>query len=202
MAKGTPIHVHLLDDPAVRRFAEVAQKVCDLFERVDDLPKVQFLQQLEELLPLAYSLAHRLPDPYDWPDDDDEDEQREPGWYEPGPKGMSGAERMARWKDLRSRITAKLSWHALVHFVYDPVSVDERQAISADLADLLADVYLDLEAGLILFAKPGEEERAQAIWDWRFHLGLGWGRHVAEALLPIHSLIHNHYDEDDEVFDI
>ena len=196
MAKGTPIHVHLLDDPDVKRFAEVAEEVCDVFERVDDLSKIEFLQQLEELLPLIYSQAHRLPDPFNWEDDNDD----EP--YERGPEGMSHAERMARWKELRQRVTARLGWHSLVHFVYDPVSVDERDAISADLADMLAEVYLDLKNGLSLYTRSTDEDRAQGLWDWRFHLGLGWGRHVAEALLPIHSLIHNHYDEDDEVFEV
>ncbi len=194
MPKGTPIHVHLLDDSDVKRFAKVAAEVCDVFERVDDLSKIEFLQQLEELLPLVYSQAHRLPDPFNWEEDDDD----EP--YEPGPEGIRGAERLARWKDLRQRITAKLSWHALVHFVYDPVSVDEREVIPADLADMLADVYLDLKNGLILYGRSTDEDRAQGVWNWRFDLALSWGRHVAEALLPIHSLIHNHYDEDDEVF--
>ncbi len=194
MAKGTPIHVHLLDDPDVKRFAEVAEKVCDLFEHVDDLPEVSFLQQLEELLPLAYSLAHRIPDPYDWEHDDDDRE------YEPGPEGISRNEWLARWKDWRNRINAKLGWHSLVHFVYDPVSADEREAIAVNFAVILADVYMDLKCGLILYARSSDEERAQSLWDWRQDLALGWGRNVAEALLPIHSLMHNHYDEDDEVF--
>ena len=56
MAKGTPIHVHLLDHPDVKRFVEAAEKACDVFERIDELSKIEFLQQLEELLPLAYSL--------------------------------------------------------------------------------------------------------------------------------------------------
>ena len=88
MAKGTPIHVHLLDHPDVKGFAAAAERVCDLFERMGDLSKIEFLQQLEELLPLAYSLAHRLPDPFNWEEDDDD----EP--YEPGPEGMPHSEHM------------------------------------------------------------------------------------------------------------
>ena len=200
MAKGTPIHVHLLGDPDVKRFAEVAEKVCDLFERVDHLPKVQFLRQLEELLPLAYSLAHRIPDPYDWPDD--EDKEWEPGEYEPRPEAMSQGDNLALWTDFRSRIIAKLGWHSRVHFVYDPVDPDDREVIDVDLPAELAGIYVDLKEGLMLYARPSDEEKAQALWDWRFEIALGWGRKVAAALLPVHSLIHNHYDEDDEVFDI
>ena len=198
MAKGTPIHVHLLDHSDVKRFAKVAEKVCNLFERVDDLPKVQFLQQLEELLPLAYSLAHRIPDPYNWEDDDDDDD--EDIEWERGPHGMSEAEGLARWKDLRERVVAKLGWHSLVHYVWDPVSTDDRQVIAVDLPAALAGLYIDLKSGLILYARPSDEEKAQALWDWRFGIALDWGRDVAAALLPIHSLIHQHYDEDDEVF--
>ena len=66
------------------------------------------------------------------------------------------------------------------------------------MGTILADVYMDLKRGLMLYARTSDEDRAQGLWGWRFDLALGWGRNVAEALLPIHSLIHSHYDEDDE----
>ena len=197
MAKGTPIHVHLLGDPDVRRFAEGAEKVCDLFERVDDLPKVYFLQQMEELLPLVYSLAHRLPDPFNWAEDDDDIQ----GW-EPGPEAFTSNERMALLKEWHERIGKKLEPHRRTDFVFDPVDPSDRKIVQADLARLLADAYVDLKAGLTLFAKSGEEEKAEAIWDWRHGFVHEWGPHALQALLPIHMLLHHHYDEDDEVFDI
>ena len=46
MGKGTPIHLDLLDCPEVLGFAHTAQKLCDVMEQVDNLPKVYFLEQL------------------------------------------------------------------------------------------------------------------------------------------------------------
>ncbi|MEX0800018.1 MAG: DUF5063 domain-containing protein [Dehalococcoidia bacterium] len=199
MPRGVPIHADLLDHPDVKQLAEVAQKVCDVFERMNDLSKIEFLQQLEELLPLVYHLAHRIPDPYDWPDDDDDENEKQERVLE-WPTAMSERDAIDLSMDVHDRVVAKLGWHSLVHFVYDPVSTEKRDAIPADLGLLLADVYVDLKKGCILYGRSPGEDRAQALWDWRFNLGLGWGRNVAEALLPIHSIIHQHYDEDEEVF--
>jgi len=125
MAKGTPIHVDLLDSPDVKRFAETAESVCDVFERIDELSKIEFLQQLEELLPLVYYLAYHIPDPYDWPDDD-EDEEWEPTDREPWPTAMSERESIDLSLEIHDRIIGKLGWHSLAHLVYDPVGAAER----------------------------------------------------------------------------
>jgi hypothetical protein len=59
-----------------------------------------------------------------------------------------------------------------------------------------------LKDGLKLFGRADDEDKAEALWEWRFGLSHNWGRHAIEALLPIHALINQHYDEDDQVFDI
>ena len=203
MAEDTPAGVEHLDHPDVKRFAEVAQKVCDLFERMDDLSEVEFLRQLEESLPLAYSLAHRIPDLYER--DDDEDDEEDEGnedvddddesvrWERP-PQGMSERENMARRKDLYQRIGEKLGTHSRIHFVLDPVSPDEQEAVDGELAYLLSTLYLDLKEGLILYARSSDEDRAQGLWNLWFGMKHDWGWKLAQAFLPIHSLLHWHYD--------
>jgi hypothetical protein len=200
MAEYTPARVEHLDHPAVRRFVKVAEKVCDVFERVDDLPEVELLRQLEELLPLAYSLAHRIPDLYDRDDDEDdedseeaEDDDESVRWERP-PKGLSDAENMARWKDLYERMGQKLGAHSHIAFVLDPASPDERGVVDGELAHLLAALYVNLKDGLILYGRSSGEDRAEGLWALWFGMKHGWGWELAQAFLPIHSLLHQHYD--------
>ncbi len=60
---------------------------------------------------------------------------------------------------------------------------------------------IDLKEGLILYARDSIEERADALWNWRFGLKHHWGAHATEAMLPIHRLMNYHYDEDDGTFE-
>ncbi len=172
MAEYIPARTKHLDHPAVKRFVEAADKVCDVFERLDDLVEVEFLRQLQEHIPLAYSLAHRIPDLFDRDDDEDEegdetDEQVEGDdenveWERP-PRGMSEAEHMARWKDLYKRIGEKLGAHSHVAFVFDPTNPDEREIVDGELAHILAALYVDLKDGLILYGRSSDDERAEGL---------------------------------------
>ena len=198
MAKGTPIQIDLLDHPNVKRFAQAAEELCTTFECIEDLSEIEFLKRLEEQLSLVFSLAHQVPDPYNWQEDDDDVE----GW-DPGPEAYPSSEHPARWQEWYKRIREKLSSdHSHVCFVYDPATPDSREVVDGELAHMLAQIYLDLKKGLILYRRSSDEERAQALWDWRFGLAYHWGRHIVEVMLPIHSLVHQHWDEYKEVFDI
>jgi hypothetical protein len=190
------IHVESLASPEVIDFIEVARQVCDVIDRVGDLSAVTFLKRMEELLPLAYSRAQRL----DWPwhyegEDDDEDFTAEPRPEIDLPHGGH----YEWWRHLCDTIGKKLSWIRLFHFVYDPVSPTDREVIGADLADCLADIYMDLKEGLMHYDEGTVEHQAEAVWNWRFGID-AWGTRACEVILPIHHLLHSHYDEDEEVF--
>jgi hypothetical protein len=66
------IHSDFLAHTDVLEFAELAGKYCDVIDSMGKLPKAEFLRQLEELIPLVYSRGHRLSDPYNWSDDEDD----------------------------------------------------------------------------------------------------------------------------------
>jgi hypothetical protein len=192
-------YVEHVDDPAVKRFAEAAGSVCDVFERLDDLPEVEFLRHLEELLPLAYSLAHRMPDLFHLTDNEDDDGEEEgeddyESMRRPQPRGMSEKESMALWRDLYQRIGQKLGSHSHIAWVFDPASPDEREVVDGELAYLLAALYVNLKEGLILYGRSSDEERAEGLWQLWFGMKQGWGWELAQAFLPIHSLLHQHYD--------
>jgi hypothetical protein len=121
----TPIHVELLDDPDVQRFAAVAGQFCELIENVDKLPKADFLQQILELLPVVYSIAHRVPDPYDWQDDDDEDEVD----LSDLPDHFSPLDKVTLSFEWSKRIGTKVEPHNRFRFVFDPMDKDNLDAI-------------------------------------------------------------------------
>jgi hypothetical protein len=68
--------------------------------------------------------------------------------------------------------------------VFDPTS-DETESIYGSLADDLADIYRDVQEGLLL------RDAKQACWeeivfDWRVTFYSHWGKHAIDALEVIH----------------
>lgn len=182
----------------VKRFATVVETFCGVVENVDGTTKAAFLQRMDELLPLVYCLAQRLPYPFHRENDDNHD----PSARHPRPIAMTVPKSRELQARQRDRIGGKLEPHRWFHFVHDPVDPGDRNVIEADLADILSDVYVGLKEGLILYSRSSDVEQAYAVSDWRNAVDSLWGRYVVEAMLPIHSLIHWHYDEHEEVFDI
>jgi hypothetical protein len=66
----------------------------------------------------------------------------------------------------------------------DPMSVPPTQLGIGDVADDLADIHVELGAGLALYraGQPGN-----AVWSWSFGFGAHWGAHVVGALGALHA---------------
>jgi hypothetical protein len=173
----------VLKHPNTLRFAQLACDFCSLIEKVESLPKEFFLQQVEEQLSLVYSAAHKLTDPYIWHDDDESDVDK----FEVGFR-----DRIERWTEWRERIGQKLEPYRWFTFVYDPVSLSDKAAIEGDLGDVLTDVYLGLLPSAIWFKQEDPVAKASAVWNWWFGFHSDWGAHAAEAILPIHRILHTH----------
>jgi hypothetical protein len=167
-------------------FADAVERFCRIIEKVESLPNALFLEQLDETLPELYAHAHRLP--LIWADNSRDIDH---------PVAINDLE-----EEARERIAARLGELDEYTFVYDPVDPKDRELHNTSLSVCIADVYADLKAGLAIYRLGSDAAVKQAIFEWRFGLENNWGRHAVEVLLPIHSLIHHHYDEDDEVFNI
>jgi hypothetical protein len=111
-------------------------------------------------------------------------------------------EHVAKWKPLYDQVANKLGRHERYSLVFDPANLAKREVIDGSLADDLADIYMELKNGLDLYRRDVDEAVRQAIWDWRFGRKITWGRHAVHAMSATYSLVHQHYDEDDEVFDV
>jgi hypothetical protein len=69
------------------------------------------------------------------------------------------------------------------------------------LADELAEVVVGLETGLSVYRQyPRDLERV--VRAWKNGLETLWGDNAVNAIPAVSRLVRNHYDEDDEVFDI
>jgi hypothetical protein len=65
-----------------------------------------------------------------------------------------------------------------------------------DLADDLADIYLDLRRGFAILDAGASIN--DAVWDWRFSFESHWGQHAVDALRVIHALLNGERDPKDE----
>jgi hypothetical protein len=176
-----------LSPETVAEFAEVAERFCAAVDRIEELSEIEFLREMDVLLPLAYSKAREFPD-----------------------LGLGGGEEQSdvwydgrdnRSKEVRSRIERKLRDHTWFRHVHDPMDPKDQEVHVVSLADELAGVVVGLEAGLSVYRKyPDNLDRI--VRAWTTGLDVLWGDNAVDAIPAMSRLVRNHYDEDDEVFDI
>ncbi len=193
MAAARVIRGDDLNSSEIREFIDVARRLCDVIDQVADLPEIEFLKHMQQLVPLVYSKSFDIGRPWDYEDDvgDTAILESRPGV----PMPYSSINEW--WKVLRDAIGRKLGWHRIFHFVYDPAHPNDRKVIGADLADCVADIYIDLKTGLLHWDQGTDENKVEAIWQWKQGVR-DWGTLAAEIMLPIHHLLHTHYDEDSD----
>ena len=88
-----------------------------------------------------------------------------------------------RWKKLYDSLKQNLGDADLYWQLLEPTRETETGAGS--LADDLADIYGDINEGLVLLEGP-KGSPSEAIWNWRFQFGSHWGQHAVDALRVIH----------------
>ena len=173
-----------LSSEPVREFLDIAERYCTTIETHGDYSELQFLQSLDTLLPLLYAKVHGLPD-LDVPDKK---------------QAVSIKDTTNQYFETSYPLRDKFGKHDVYREVYDPYSVED--AITATLSDDLSSIYVILKHGLVIYWEDHASAMARAIWDLKFGFTIEWGEHAAGALRAVHSLLHSHYDEDDELFDI
>ena len=157
----------------IDQFVELVRKYLALIDGLPNLAPREFLLECAILLPQIYSLSHQLPD-VELPDDDSTEENEE---EVESPMG---------------KITKLLGKYDLYSTVFDPIT--DADALKTTMSDDLSDIYRDLKRGLIKYDTGEEQDRREAIWEWKFNMEIHWGEHVVGVLRPIQSLVYYHLD--------
>jgi hypothetical protein len=85
--------------------------------------------------------------------------------------------------------------------VHDGADPADQKICEASLADELAEVYVGLQEGFDVYSHDTAISPGAAVRLWTGGMVL-WGDSAIDAMAPIHRLVHDHYDEDDEAFDV
>jgi hypothetical protein len=144
----------------IQQFAEAAEQFCAWAEASPSAPEAEATAALQFLSNL-YRYALDLPPLF--------------GEEEPG-EVTHGA-----WEQVYQRFGAlPFNYYAQC---FDPSDLP-TEAVTADLADDLADIWCDLKRGLFLYHAG---HVPAAVWEWRQNFWQHWGHHAAGGIYALHA---------------
>jgi formate dehydrogenase maturation protein FdhE len=167
------------------RFGAIAQRFCSVVDSAPSIDRIDLLAQIYRILPKLIDEAISLPD-VDLSDSDEQIEEiRDQQIEETGEATFSIKVRHSKqeWERLYNPLNEKLGDWNRYREVFDPTQ--DNEAIFGNLADDIADIYLDLKYGLVL-KETHQAPLEDIIWEWRFSFNCHWGKHAMDALRTIH----------------
>ena len=156
-------------DPYAAHFGSLAAAFCELVKSSETVGLGELVNRATELIVGLYDAAMRLP-------------QSEPSEQD-APQPVTRDD----WQTLFKRLSFQLGEINDYSFVFDPYELNAAPVIGS-LADDFADIYSDLQIGLVLHTAGASDD---AIWQWRFGFENHWGRHAAHALYALHIAEHS-----------
>ena len=158
-------------EASLKSFREPAGEYCRIVENATEVAPLEFLKQLQLIMPLLHLAALRLPrvDVDEWEGD-------------PHTPCRSDND----WGALYERLKKILGRYDLYWTVFDASNHNE-EAIYGSLADDLTDIYFDL-AGPLRATNCGIPV-ACALWELRFSFYGHWGAHLVSATKAIHDYL-------------
>ncbi len=170
---------------SLNQFAIVAGAFCDFVDSLRDGPPENFYTQLELLLArLHVSILPVMT------------EMNDPETKQPESARLT----LEDWNIISKQIaqitnkeTSQLvQWHQECWKTAKPK--DNYCAVRASMLwDDLADIYLDLKRGLMLWATDTDASKTEAAWEWRFGFDTHWGAHLARATQTVHEARYHLY---------
>ncbi len=151
----------------VLRFAEGAEKYCELIERRAEYAPLQFTGEIIEALSLILGVVGNLP------------EVKADEYNKTGPNEITKKESGV----LSQEMDKKFGKYAAYTLVFNPY--EESDLVSTTIGDDLADIYGDLKEGLDIYKKGERQDIQEAVWQWKFGFQSHWGRHLLSVLQPL-----------------
>lgn len=167
-------------DKNVIEFVTVAAETCAFLERVQELPRAEFIDKSLKLLPLLYLKASLLPECTLLGDEYQETYVTEES-YE-----------MLR-RNLEKVMGDKDDY--LEVFVPDMAYSD--QPIKRDISEDLADIYQDLRDFIFVFQLGINENMNDALAICQENFKQLWGQKLVNTLRALHDAKYNNQDEDE-----
>ena len=158
-------------DASLKSFREPAEEFCRTVEDASGAAPLEFLKQLQLILPRLHLAALCLPrvDVDEWEGDPDVPRRSDKDW------GL-------RYENLKK----VLGQYDLYWTVFDARKHNE-EAIHGSLADDLADIYFELTSPIE--AADCGIPVACALWELRFGFYSHWGTHLVSATKAIHDFL-------------
>jgi hypothetical protein len=152
-------------------FAHAGRRYCSTVDSAPKYERAEFLLEIYRILPVLIGEAMGLPD-------------AELPKASGNSKEPSSRMPYEAWAELYESLKEKFDDWNEYKKVFDPTS-DNTEPIYGSLADDIADIYRDVQVGLLL------RDVKQACWeevvlDWRLGFYSHWGKHAIDALEVIH----------------
>lgn len=157
---------------SVKDFHAAASEYCNLLDRFETIPKVEFLHQVFILLHRMILLATSLPEI-----------QRLSDYEVPH---VSNEE----WQKLYSSLKNYIGSHDTYFQVADPYDEDDRNPIQMSIAGDISEIYQELQPSLVAFQSCNLKDKLAIIWEWKFLLKAHWGDHATRAARALYSLLY------------
>lgn len=164
----------------VIEFVTVANEFCNFLEHAENMESSDFLGRLQKILPLLYLKGSLLPESEFESDED--------------------LERFVTEVDY-SLIQQKVLRHTGSGDDYQEVFLPGMQfsesALTASIAENVADIYQDMKDTVMSFRTLNEEVMEQAIAECQDNFAQIWGQKLVNCLRAVHNLIYgdNNVDE-------
>lgn len=159
----------------------VANEFCSFLERSDEMESSVFMGRLQKILPLLYLKASLLPEYEFEPEEDLEKHVTEVNY---------------------NIILQKVLFHTGANDDYQEVFISGMQfsesALTASIAENVADIYQDLKDLVMSFRTLDEEVMAQAIWECQTNFTQFWGQKLVNCLRAIHNMIYSEKNQEEE----
>jgi hypothetical protein len=168
---------HIVYSKNVIEFATVANEYCLFLEKMNTLPRKEFLEKIQKLLPLLYLKASLIPDIED--------------------ENVDTPEKCLNEFDynlLLSKLNTKIGPFDSYLEVFDQGMQFSETPIEASISENLCDIYQDLKDFIFAFRMGTVEIMTDAIWECKKNFSEFWGQKLVNGLRAIHSLIYGEND--------
>jgi len=163
-------------------FIKAVREYCALIEKNAEISNNEFVFRCLKSLSSLYNLAIQLPD------------------FESATDDLFDVELDSRMGELIKKFNGK-DFYGNVH---DPYGSYEKygdiEASYGSLSDDLADIYNNVKSSLIQYDSGGDNNKIDALWQWKFEFTTHYGNHIVNALTALHRL-HIDYTLDDNETD-